>query len=59
MKQLKDNYHECAEKLRERRQTLLAREEALGIDDPETVRLRQTTTLQQLTAVQSSACSCN
>jgi capsular exopolysaccharide synthesis family protein len=52
MKQLKENYHECAEKLRERRQTLVAREEALGVDDPETLRIRQTMTLQQLVATQ-------
>jgi len=52
MRQLKANYRECAEKLRERRQTLLAREDEIGIDDPETLRLRQTTTLQQLAAMQ-------
>jgi succinoglycan biosynthesis transport protein ExoP len=51
--QLQTNYRECAEKLRERRQTLLAREEAFGVDDPETVRLRQATTMQQLSAVQT------
>ncbi len=53
MKHLKENYRECADKLRERRQTLLAREEAMGVDDPETLRMRQTTTLQQLGAMQS------
>ncbi|MGH7224047.1 MAG: hypothetical protein ACRELF_12520, partial [Gemmataceae bacterium] len=52
MKHLKENYRECAEKLRERRQTLLIREDEIGIDDPETLRLRQTTTLQQLAAMQ-------
>lgn len=52
MKHLKENYSECAEKLRERRQTLLVREDEIGIDDPETLRLRQTTTLQQLAAMQ-------
>jgi polysaccharide biosynthesis transport protein len=52
MKQLKENYRDCAEKLRERRQTLLAREDEIGIDDPETLRLRQTTTLQSLAAIQ-------
>ena len=52
MKHLKENYRDCAEKLRERRQTLLVREDEIGIDDPETLRLRQTTTLQQLAAMQ-------
>jgi capsular exopolysaccharide synthesis family protein len=53
IKQLQDNYRECAEKLRERRQTLLTREEEFGLDDPDTVRLRQATTMQQLSAVQT------
>lgn len=52
MKQLKQNYAECAEKLRERRQTLLIREEESGVDDPDTVRLRTTTIMQQLAALQ-------
>jgi capsular exopolysaccharide synthesis family protein len=52
MKQMKENYREVAEKLRERRQTLLIREEEAGVDDPDTVRLRQTTTMQQLAALQ-------
>lgn len=52
MKQLKQNYADCAEKLRERRQTLLIREEESGVDDPDTVRLRTTTTMQQLAALQ-------
>lgn len=30
MKQLKENYRECAEKLRERRQTLLVRQDEIG-----------------------------
>ncbi len=53
MKHLKENYRECAERLRERRQTLLTREEEMGVDDPETLRMRQTTTLQQLGTMQS------
>ncbi len=48
--QLQDDYHECADKLRQRRQTLLVREEEFGLDDPDTVRLRQATTMQQLSA---------
>ena len=52
MKQLKQNYADCAENLRERRQTLLIREEESGVDDPDTVRLRTTTTMQQLAALQ-------
>jgi capsular exopolysaccharide synthesis family protein len=53
MKQLKENYRECAERLRERRQTLLMREDEIGVDDPETLGLRKTTTLQQLAAMQT------
>jgi capsular exopolysaccharide synthesis family protein len=52
IKHLKENYRETAEKLRERRQTLLIREDEQGLDDPETVRLRQTTAMQQLSAMQ-------
>lgn len=45
MQHLKENYRECAERMRERRQTLLMREDEIGVDDPETLGLRKTTTL--------------
>lgn len=53
MKQLKENYRDCAEKLRERRQTLLVRQDEIGVDDVDTLRMRQQTTLQQLGSVQT------
>lgn len=53
MKHLKENYRDCAERMRERRQTLLMREDEIGVDDPETLGLRKTTTLQQLAAMQT------
>jgi succinoglycan biosynthesis transport protein ExoP len=48
IRQLEDNYHQCSERLRDRRQTLQAREQELDVEDSETVKIRQAGLMQQI-----------
>jgi capsular exopolysaccharide synthesis family protein len=52
-KQLQESYRRCADSLREKRQRMRAREEQLGLDDPQTMQVRYQMALQQLAAAQN------
>jgi capsular exopolysaccharide synthesis family protein len=55
IKLLRDTYKSCVESLRDKRQKLRTRKEALGLDDPETMQVRYQTALGQLAAAQTPA----
>ncbi len=53
VKHLQDTYRASADVLRDKRQKLRARKEALGLDDPETIASRYQAAVQQLAAAQN------
>jgi capsular exopolysaccharide synthesis family protein len=53
MRTLQENFKKYSEALRDKRQRLMARLESLGLDDPETIKIKIGNALQALTALQA------